>query len=167
MLDAIFLEKPLSDGLTVCETIALARKMQEENPKAELIPLEIQAEHSVALGFITVEATEKISYRYESNSDIAAFVRNILEDVNNETSDGIYTFEGLTIQITRELPAFQTFNIGFSTTEREDDETQFDVQHDEGPDALLELFSDFIAENNYTVKSVNYIDEVPPEELEY
>lgn len=49
-----------------------------------------------------------------------------------------------------------TYNIGFTHTDGHEDETQFDIERTE---ELLPLFFDFIKENNYTIKSINYVEE--------
>lgn len=60
----------------------------------------------------------------------------------------------------------RTFNIGF-TTENGPDETQFDIHGEEQTrlhETLFELFYAFVRENNFELKSVDYIEEVDREE---
>jgi hypothetical protein len=93
------IEKEGEDGLTYKDILELMEPIKEE----EVFPVEFFAkEHeSVAMGFITVEAANQIDFDYDEESDLSAFIASILDDMDNETEDGKYEFEGILIQITR------------------------------------------------------------------
>lgn len=57
---------------------------------------------SSAIGFLTIEAAEELNFEYE---DLRMFLTNIMNDMNNEDPTGMYTFNGLTIFFSRNLPS--------------------------------------------------------------
>lgn len=69
---------------------------------AEVFPIELEArDHECsAMGFIAVEAAESFNYDYE-NSGLHDFIANILDDMNNETEDCTYEFDGIKIWLSR------------------------------------------------------------------
>lgn len=79
-------EKELDAGLERNDVIDLFDMLDT----TEGIPFEVQAEHSVAMGFISREMAEVVDYIYD---DINDFVSNILSDMNNENENGEYIFE--------------------------------------------------------------------------
>ena len=96
--DVVLMEKPGVDGLTKEEIIDLFGFLNGKY----VYPVEIEATkvESVAMGFITTRAANELNYIY---NDLNSFVANILNDMNNETQDGVYELPnyGLTIKIMR------------------------------------------------------------------
>ena len=97
--DIVLIEKPGTEGLTNYDVIYMYNRLKEETA----YPIEIGDinGNSSAMGFITPSAAEKLGYEYTQDSYIGKFVANILDDMNNESENGTYTYEGLNILITR------------------------------------------------------------------
>ena len=97
MFEIALLEKESSTGLLRSEVIDLFDMLDS----TEAYPIEISAKShdSVAMGWITPEAAEKLDYIYSGLED---FVANILDDMNNETEDGRYEFNELSIYLSRD-----------------------------------------------------------------
>lgn len=91
-------EKPTSDGMTRTEAIDLIDMLGDH----EFLPIEIEANchESTAIGFITMDFADKLNFDYES-SGLNAFIANILDDMNNEHDNCIYTFKDCKIWLTR------------------------------------------------------------------
>ena len=83
------MERPLDEGLTAKESDLLFNHLHG----IKGIPIEIQAAHSSAMGWINLTDAEILDYDYDDSSKIANFIREILEDTNKENSDGSYTFD--------------------------------------------------------------------------
>lgn len=96
MFDIALYEKEVDCGLTRYETIKLFDMLKWP----EAIPLEVEAKYheSVAMGFISTAAANDLDYNMSS---LQEFVANILDDMNNETEDGIYEFSGLKMYLSR------------------------------------------------------------------
>ena len=84
-ISVALIQKSLDNGLTKNESSAVGNLVEDE----EIIPIEIQGENASAMGFIGVDMAEKLSYNYEK---LAAFIREILNDVTKEHSTGLYRF---------------------------------------------------------------------------
>lgn len=94
--DVVLIEKPDIEGLTKKEIIGMLSYLKGDYA----YPLEIEATmvESIAMGFITPSAANELNYIYD---ELSIFVANILNDMNNETSNGVYDFKDLKIKISR------------------------------------------------------------------
>ena len=86
--DIVLKEKSLDEGLTRDEMTCLIDMLHAE----QSIPMEIQGEFSVAMGFIDVIAAYMLDYDYEG-SGFVEYVTSIMNDMNLEHDDGCYSFE--------------------------------------------------------------------------
>lgn len=79
-----------ADGLIRSEAINLIDMLSGK----EFFPIKIEAKYheSTAIGFITRDFADKLNFDYEG-SGLNAFIANILDDMNNEHNDCIYTFK--------------------------------------------------------------------------
>ena len=95
--DVILIEKPGTKGLKRSEVMDMFDSLNEDNA----YPIEIPNSNgeSSAMGFITASGAEKIDYDYDDGFN--QFVGDILADMELESPDGTYEFEGLRIFITR------------------------------------------------------------------
>ena len=105
-------EKPAEEGMSFAEMeklfdmIAVGDGEDTERDafgarvSTEVYPVELEAkEHeSSAMGFISVDAAEKLGYDYGALRD---YVASILDDMDKENPDGYYSFEGIDIFLTR------------------------------------------------------------------
>ena len=82
MYDIALIEKMLDEGLSKTEVNWILNLVE-----GEVIPFEVQGESSVAMGFISVSHAETVNYDYATIEENIQF---ILNDVNNETSNGEY-----------------------------------------------------------------------------
>ena len=96
--DIALLEKPGTEGLLRSE----AADLYDLLPYDEAYPLEVPSkEHEgSAMGFISPEAAEKLSFDYEK-SGLNGFVAGILDDMETETETWEYEYKGLHIYIGR------------------------------------------------------------------
>ena len=76
-------EKPLDEGLSQEEVIDLMDLLSGR----DMIPIEIQANNSSAMGFINLTDAEFMNYDY---SGLIQEVRRILNDMENEREDCTY-----------------------------------------------------------------------------
>jgi len=81
---ATFIRKPLGEGLTKEEITDLFDMLSG----IHAIPMEVQSEGSVAMGFVNLTDAELMDYDLQP---LAAFVREIIEDTSKET-EGEYEF---------------------------------------------------------------------------
>ncbi|HIZ23729.1 MAG TPA: hypothetical protein IAA21_13225 [Candidatus Blautia faecigallinarum] len=90
--DAVLLERPDEKGLTPGDIIRFLKFL---SPEKEYYPIEIPAmtAESYAMGFISEEAAELLDYRYGQDSSFGVFIGSILDDMEKETPDHVYTFE--------------------------------------------------------------------------
>lgn len=97
--DIVLLEKPGNAGLIKTDVIDLMDMLNS----LEGFPLEIGDinGNSSAMGFITPQAAEKLSYVYDQESELGQYIASILDDMNKESEDCIYTFNGLRIWMSR------------------------------------------------------------------
>lgn len=98
--DIVLLEKPGNAGLIKTDVIDLMDMLNS----LEGFPLEIGDinGNSSAMGFITPQAAEKLSYVYDQESELGQYIASILDDMNKESEDCTYTFNGLRIWMSRE-----------------------------------------------------------------
>lgn len=96
LYDIVLIEKPGCDGITLTEIKQIFPMLKD----AEAFPIELEAkEHECsAMGFITPNAAEQLNYEYDA---LRTFVANILDDMSNETPDNTYSYQNLTIYLTR------------------------------------------------------------------
>lgn len=96
LYDIVLIEKPGCDGITLAEIKQIFPMLKD----AEAFPIELEAkEHECsAMGFITPNAAEQLNYEYDA---LRTFVANILDDMANETPDNTYSYQNLTIYLTR------------------------------------------------------------------
>ena len=78
--DIALKELPLDEGLTRIQIMGLLEKAGD----TKVIPYEVQGEHSVAAGYITLTAAEKMDFLYTENSQTYRFVKQILDDMEKE-----------------------------------------------------------------------------------
>lgn len=93
-VDIALLEKPETEGLFKSEINDLFDLLKQ----TECYPMEVDSINgtSVAMGFITPDAANRLSYSYGGLND---FIRYILNDINNESKDGFYKYKNLDIYI--------------------------------------------------------------------
>lgn len=89
---AAFVQKPLDEGITVEEITELVSKLECE----QVIPIEVQANSSCAIGFISLDAAEELNYDYDN---LIRSVSEVIEDMDNETEYGNYDFDGFPVYI--------------------------------------------------------------------
>ena len=97
----VLIEKPGEEGLNAGETARIFEKLSE----GEAYPMEIYATEveSSAMGFIAVEAAKSIDHQYDQKSQLGGFISDIMNDMDKESDDGIYTFENIDILLTRNI----------------------------------------------------------------
>ena len=91
-------EKQAEYGLTRNDVIDLFDMLN--NVEAYPIELEAREHECVAMGFITPEVAELFDYDYEA-SGLHDFIANILDDMNNESDDCRYEYQGVKIWLSR------------------------------------------------------------------
>lgn len=84
--DVVFFERELDKGLSRIEIDNLLDICKGD----EFIPLEIQGENSVAIGFISFDMAEAMNYVYD---DLEWNVKQILDDMDLETENHIYEYD--------------------------------------------------------------------------
>lgn len=94
--EIVLLERPLDDGLTLSETETLFNMLSDTKG----IPLEIQAEYSVAMGFIALNTAEQLHYDY---SELSEHIASILNNTELENPDNEYEYEMYDIYLTRDI----------------------------------------------------------------
>ena len=94
--DVALLERPGTRGLYKNDAMGLYDFLKE--PEAYPIEIENKGGDSSAMGFITPSGAEKIDYDYTGLRD---FVGNILADMELETEDHCYLFDGIEIYLVR------------------------------------------------------------------
>lgn len=83
-------EKQLDEGLNIEEIC----DMYDLLSGTEAIPVEFQGEYSTAMGFINRLDAEFMDYDY---SGLRGFVIDILNNIENETSNGEYIFTSIPV----------------------------------------------------------------------
>lgn len=89
---AAFVQKPLDEGITIEEITELVGRLECE----QVIPIEVQANSSCAIGFISLDAAEELDYDYDN---LIRNVSEVIEDMDNETEYGNYDFDGFPVYI--------------------------------------------------------------------
>lgn len=89
---AAFIQKPLDEGITIEEITELVGRLECE----QVIPIEVQANSSCAIGFISLDAAEELDYDYDN---LIRNVSEVIEDMDNETEYGNYDFDGFPVYI--------------------------------------------------------------------
>ena len=84
--DVVFFERELDKGLSKIEIDNLLNICKGD----EVIPLEIQGENSVAMGFISLDIAESMNYVYD---DLDWDVKQILNNMDQETENHIYEYD--------------------------------------------------------------------------
>ena len=94
----VLCEKQSEDGLTKKEAISMIHKLSQE----EFYLIEIEAKHHEcsAMGFITAEFANNFEYDYET-SGLSDFISEILDDMDKESTSGIYMFKGQPVLLAR------------------------------------------------------------------
>lgn len=82
---AAFIQKPLDEGLSEKEIIMLFKSLSGTHA----IPMEIQAENAVAMGFVNLTDAEFMNYDLRK---LEEFVKEIISDVEKENYVGWYEF---------------------------------------------------------------------------
>ena len=90
--DAAFFQRQIDDGGLYPEELRKLLNMLDYD--APLLPLEIEGNSCIAIGFILEEAADRLDFDYK---DLFSFVREILNDINKETPNNEYIFDGLDI----------------------------------------------------------------------
>ena len=90
----VLIEKAVTDGLTREEINRLLNLVDSD----EVYPIEIEADDSSAMGFISSRAGYKINYDYEY-SGLNDFVRLILRSEDKISNDNKYQFRGVDIYL--------------------------------------------------------------------
>lgn len=88
----VFIQKPLDEGITIEEITELVGRLECE----QVIPIEVQANSSCAIGFISLDAAEELDYDYDN---LIRNVSEVIEDMDNETEYGNYDFDGFPVYI--------------------------------------------------------------------
>lgn len=99
MADVALIEKPGVDGVTQAEVANLYSKL--DSSEAYLVEFDAHVVESAAFGLITPACAEALGYETGPDSPIAIFVADIMDDMDNETDDGLYDFCGFTISLER------------------------------------------------------------------
>ena len=84
--DVVFFERELNKGLSRIEIDNLLNICRGN----EVIPLEIQGENSVAMGFISLDMAKSMNYVYD---DLEWRVKQILDDMDQETENHTYEYD--------------------------------------------------------------------------
>lgn len=97
--DIVLLEKEGVTGLKKEEVMKLMDHIQGE----EVYPLEFPSKthDCVAMGFITPEAANKLDFIYSNGSKIHDFIASILDDMELESENHTYSYQGLSIWLNR------------------------------------------------------------------
>lgn len=96
--DAVFMEKPIEDGLERNDINTLLDMIKDK----PVFPLEIININltSAAMGFITADAADQID-SYGQESPFGNFISSILADMDKENENGVYDFGNIKIKIVR------------------------------------------------------------------
>ena len=97
--DIVLLEKEGETGLKKEEVKKLLDHIRGE----EVYPLEFPSKtHDCgAMGFITPEAANKLDFIYDYGSKIHDFIASILDDIELESTNHTYSYQGLSIWLDR------------------------------------------------------------------
>lgn len=108
MILAVLFERGVSDGYKVTDIEEILRELRihpsyaHGNEGVEVLPVYIEGNGSSAFGFIMEAAADTLlNYEIQQGSEYAERVIAVLDDMNNETADGIYDFCGVRTKIIR------------------------------------------------------------------
>ena len=93
MYDVVLTERPHDCGLSKSEIMDLI-----DMTIGDVIPLDIVGDYSSAMGFITLDAADALNYDFDKMNE---YVKNIINDMENESEDCTYKFDILTIWLSR------------------------------------------------------------------
>lgn len=98
LFDVALIEKPEEEGMTFSEVMDLLDSMKEP----EVFPIEIEnpSGGSVAMGFISVYASDSLSHNYAA---LKSYLQKILSDMSQESELGIYQFRDLDVFMSRNM----------------------------------------------------------------
>jgi len=82
----ILKQKPLDEGITLAELTEMYGMLSG----VDALPLDIQGEHSAAIGIINLFDAELMDYDLSS---LERFIKEILDDMEKESPDGIYEID--------------------------------------------------------------------------
>ena len=88
----LFFQRQIDDGGLYPEELRKLLNMLDYD--VPLLPLEIEGNSCIAIGFILEKAADHLNFDYKN---LFSFVREILNDVNKETPNNEYIFDGLDI----------------------------------------------------------------------
>ncbi len=93
--DIALLQKPCEDGLTKTESMDLYDMLSD----SEALPIDLCSTNgnSSALGFITLQAAEKLNYKLSEYSELGRYIVSVLDDIYKESAKGCYVFNDLKI----------------------------------------------------------------------
>lgn len=97
--DVVLIEKYATAGLTAQEMSECFASLSCQ----QAYPVEYQATEveSSAMGLISANAAAAINYDTGESSALHWFISDILNDVEKETPDGVYYFNGLSVKLSR------------------------------------------------------------------
>ena len=90
--DVVLIQKPHSDGVSCQEMEEMYGLLSSDCA----IPIEIQGESAVAMGLINLEKAEAMDYDL---SMLERSIKGVLDDMDLESKDGIYTIPGIGVSI--------------------------------------------------------------------
>lgn len=95
--DVVLVEKELTEGIKEGDILSMLSLMKEQ----EFIQIEVESDHSCAMGFIGLQTAESINYDLVK---LKEFLSGILNDMDQETETNDYIFENMNVYMTRNLP---------------------------------------------------------------
>ncbi len=100
LYDIALIEKPGCEGLSKANMVDLYDSLNG----TEAYPIEIGHVNgeSSAMGLITPTAAEKLDYEYDQSSALASYLSLVLDDMDRESDDCEYEYQGLSIWLSRE-----------------------------------------------------------------
>lgn len=84
--DIVLYERELDRGLNRIEISELLNICEDD----EIIPIEIQGENSVAMGFIGLNMASEMNYVYDN---LEEYIKGILNDMDKETENHTYKYD--------------------------------------------------------------------------
>lgn len=97
--DIALVEHHCDDGITADNIVQLSCLVKGN----EFMPIHIDSDisSSYAYGFVTMEIADKMEDNIDFADNLAEFIINILSDMNNESLDETYEFQGAKVVIAR------------------------------------------------------------------
>lgn len=97
--DVVLKECPHDTGLTKDNIDDLFSRLNfNDTYRFEVFPIDFQGEHSAAMGFISIKASEQMSY---DHSGLEQFIVSILNNMEKENARCRYEYEGFKIWLSR------------------------------------------------------------------